>query len=139
MSSSDGPSPVVVPLGDGSFLVTREDGTVARAWAAMHEGVVWVFAGGRVYRAGAYGDRVTTAVAHMPGHDEADLSAPMPATVSAVHVTPGDQVAEGDVLITLEAMKMELPIRAPRAAAVTAVRCAVGDLVQPGTPLVDLA
>jgi biotin carboxyl carrier protein len=54
-------------------------------------------------------------------------------------VKPGDQVAEGDVLITLEAMKMELPIRAPRAAAVTAVRCAAGDLVQPGAPLVDLA
>ena len=138
MSSSDSPSFVVVPLGDGSFLVTHEDGTVARAWAAMHEGVVWVFAGGRVYRAGAHGDRVTTAVANMPGHDEADLSAPMPATVSAVHVTPGDQVAEGDVLITLEAMKMELPIRAPRDGVVSAVHCREGDLVQPGQVLIEL-
>ena len=130
---------MVVPLDDGAFLVTHEDGTVSRAWAAAHEGVVWVFVAGRVYRAGAHRDPVTTAAASTPGYDEAALSAPMPATVSAVHVKPGDQVAEGDVLITLEAMKMELPIRAPRSAAVTAVRCAAGDLVQPGAPLVDLA
>ena len=133
---------MVVPLDDGAFLVTHEDGTVSRAWAAAHAGVVWVFVAGRVYRAGAHRGTVTTAgraATSTPGYDEAALSAPMPATVSAVHVKPGDQVAEGDVLITLEAMKMELPIRAPRAAAVTAVRCAAGDLVQPGAPLVDLA
>jgi 3-methylcrotonyl-CoA carboxylase alpha subunit len=133
------PPHVVVPLGDGAFLVTHENGTVTRAWAAAHEDVVWVFIEGRVYRAGAHPDRVSSAVANTPSHDEVDLSAPMPATVSAVHVTPGDQVAEGDVLITLEAMKMELSIRAPRAGMVTAVRCRAGDLVQPGAPLVDLA
>jgi apolipoprotein D and lipocalin family protein len=37
------PPHVVVPLGDGAFLVTHENGTVTRAWAAAHEDVVWVF------------------------------------------------------------------------------------------------
>ena len=64
--------------------------------------------------------------------------APMPATVIAVNVQPGDAVKGGDVLILLEAMKMELPLRASADAIVSAVHCSAGDLVQPNVPLVDL-
>ena len=66
------------------------------------------------------------------------LSSPMPATVVKVHVIPGQHVRAGDVLIMLEAMKMELAIRAPRGATVGAVRCRVGEIVLPGVPLLDL-
>ena len=65
------------------------------------------------------------------------LAAPMPATVLRVNVTAGARVAEGDVLIALEAMKMELSIRAPRSGVISAVHCRNGDLVQPGTALVE--
>jgi biotin carboxyl carrier protein len=61
----------------------------------------------------------------------------MPATVIAVKVTPGQAVEAGDVLITLEAMKMELPIKAPRAGMVKSIACREGDLVQPGVPLLE--
>ena len=47
-------------------------------------------------------------------------------------------VSEGDTLIVLEAMKMELPIKAPRGGVVKAVHCAKGDLVQPGVNLLEL-
>ncbi|MXZ73028.1 MAG: acetyl/propionyl-CoA carboxylase subunit alpha [Acidobacteria bacterium] len=73
-----------------------------------------------------------------PRPDEDALCAPMPATVTAVAIAPGDTVTAGDALIRLEAMKMELAIRAPTGGHVTAVHCAVGDLVQPGRPLVTL-
>jgi 3-methylcrotonyl-CoA carboxylase alpha subunit len=66
------------------------------------------------------------------------LAAPMPATVIKVLVEPGAQVQRGDVLVLLEAMKMELPIRAPRDGRVKALHCRPGELVQPGTALVDL-
>ena len=66
------------------------------------------------------------------------LAAPMPGTVIAVAVGIGQQVRAGDLLLTLEAMKMELPIRAPRDGIVSAVRCAPGELVQPGPPLVEI-
>ncbi len=63
----------------------------------------------------------------------------MPATVTQVHVSPGQPVKAGDVLITLEAMKMELPIRATVDATVAAVHCRTGEMVQPGSPLVELS
>jgi biotin carboxyl carrier protein len=71
-------------------------------------------------------------------HGPGSLMAPMPATVVSVNARPGDSVKAGDVLILLEAMKMELPLRAPGDAVVSAVHCRPGDLVQPNVPLVDL-
>jgi 3-methylcrotonyl-CoA carboxylase alpha subunit len=65
------------------------------------------------------------------------LMAPMPATVIRVQVKPGDAVRKGDIVLVLEAMKMELPIRAPGEGIVAAVHCREGDLVQPDTALVE--
>jgi 3-methylcrotonyl-CoA carboxylase alpha subunit len=69
--------------------------------------------------------------------DRDALTPPMPATVVRVQVKAGQQVEQGDTLLVLEAMKMELPIRAPRAGTVKTIRCAEGQLVQPGDALVD--
>lgn len=72
-------------------------------------------------------------------HGNADtLASPMPATVISVLVSAGDRVAQGDTLVLLEAMKMELPLRAPHAGVVADVRCTPGALVQPGAALVTL-
>jgi acetyl/propionyl-CoA carboxylase alpha subunit len=68
-----------------------------------------------------------------------DLTAPMPATVIKVQVKPGDVVKKGDVVVVLEAMKMELPLRALGDAVVSAVRCRQGDLVQADATLVEFS
>ncbi|MEJ2885049.1 acetyl/propionyl/methylcrotonyl-CoA carboxylase subunit alpha [Actinomycetospora aeridis] len=68
-----------------------------------------------------------------------DPVAPMDATVVDVAVTAGDDVAAGAVLVVLEAMKMELPVRAPHAARVDAVHVAPGDRVTAGTALLVIA
>ena len=47
-------------------------------------------------------------------------------------------VAQGDLLLMLEAMKMEMPIRAPRDGRVKTIACQRGELVQPGIALVEL-
>ena len=68
-----------------------------------------------------------------------ELTAPMPATVTRLLVEPQTAVRSGDVLLMLEAMKMELAIRAPQDGTVGAIHCKAGDLVQPGVPLLDFA
>jgi 3-methylcrotonyl-CoA carboxylase alpha subunit len=67
------------------------------------------------------------------------LDAPMPARVTAVLVEPGQRVRKGDVLVKLEAMKMELAVRAPRDGSITSLACRAGELVQPGVALLELA
>ncbi|WP_285037098.1 biotin carboxylase N-terminal domain-containing protein [Plantibacter sp. ME-Dv--P-095] len=57
--------------------------------------------------------------ASAPGAVEPDVRTPMPGTVTAVHVTSGDDVAVGQSLVTVEAMKMEHLLTAPAAGVVT--------------------
>ena len=95
----------------------------------------WAHAGGYVF---LIEPRESGARRAAGAADHDALSAPMPATVVRVDVAPGDTVADGDIVVLLEAMKMELPIRAPRAGIVSRVNCRAGELVQPGEPLVEL-
>jgi 3-methylcrotonyl-CoA carboxylase alpha subunit len=62
---------------------------------------------------------------------------PMPGQVISVNVTPGDTVTQGDVLVVVEAMKMEHTITAPRPGTVKHVACAAGDRVEEGVELVE--
>ena len=66
------------------------------------------------------------------------LEAPMPATVTRIVASVGQRVAAGDVLVLLEALKMELAIRAPHDGTVARIACQAGAIVQPGIPLVEL-
>jgi len=72
-----------------------------------------------------------------PGSGTA-VKAPMPGTILAVNVTAGQQVAAGDILLILEAMKMENEILAPAAGRVTSVTAAQGTAVNTGDVLVTL-
>jgi acetyl-CoA carboxylase biotin carboxyl carrier protein len=60
------------------------------------------------------------------------------ATVWKIEVAPGDRVAEGDTLILLESMKMEIPVAAPRDGTVTAILVTEEQTVVEGEPLVTL-
>ena len=125
-------TPHIESRGRGQYVI--DDGGHRRGAFAVVDGTrTWVFVDGATYLVESVG-QVRTA-RHQ--HDDT-LSAPMPATVTQVHVAPGQQVHAGDVLITLEAMKMELPIRAAVDGTVSAVNCRQGEMVQPGTPLVEL-
>jgi acetyl/propionyl-CoA carboxylase alpha subunit len=67
------------------------------------------------------------------------VTAPMPATVINVQVKAGDAVKKGDILVVLEAMKMELPLRALGDGVVAAVHCRQGELVQADAILVEFS
>ncbi|HDZ9229675.1 TPA: sodium-extruding oxaloacetate decarboxylase subunit alpha [Vibrio cholerae] len=89
-----------------------------------------------------------THVAHAPSANNApapsaaegeNLAAPLSGNIWKIHASAGDEVAEGDVLLILEAMKMETEIRAPRAGVISVIEVNEGDAVQVGDALLVLA
>jgi biotin carboxyl carrier protein len=79
------------------------------------------------------GGRRSAGAAHDGG-----MEAPMPGIITKVMVVVGDEVAKGQPLVALEAMKMEHLIRAPREGKVKRVSASPGQMVQAGTALVEL-
>jgi 3-methylcrotonyl-CoA carboxylase alpha subunit len=72
-------------------------------------------------------------------HGTGRVLAPIPGRVASVLVAMGDAVVTGQVLVVMEAMKMELSLTAPADGVVALVCCAVGDMVQDGHELVELS
>ena len=68
-----------------------------------------------------------------------DVACPLAATVVAVNVKEGQTVKAGDLLVTLEAMKMSTPINSDRAGTVSKIYVSAGQSVQEGQPLVAIA
>ena len=135
----------VLSYSDDTCVVAVEGrSTVVRL--ARHESGCHAMAGGEAFlvtsaaeeRADSPDGAGPKATATSDGVDRDALCTPMPATVSAILVEPGQVVQAGDTLLRLEAMKMELAIRAPIDGRVKTVDCHAGDLVQPGRPLVGL-
>jgi glutaconyl-CoA/methylmalonyl-CoA decarboxylase subunit gamma len=77
--------------------------------------------------------------AHGAGAVSGTLTAPMPGTVIKVNVHTGSTVQAGDLLVVLEAMKMETPLLAPYDAIVETVHVEEGDRVAGGAVLVVLS
>ncbi|MBE3669318.1 oxaloacetate decarboxylase subunit alpha [Vibrio navarrensis] len=91
---------------------------------------------------------VTPSVAHTPATpatplpastDAEAVSAPLAGNIFKVHVQAGAPVEEGDILLILEAMKMETEIRAARSGIVQELNVKEGDSVTVGAPLLSLA
>lgn len=74
------------------------------------------------------------AASHAPAA-AGDGVSPLAGIVQAVEVTVGAKVNEGDLIITLEAMKMYTAINATSSGTITAILVKVGDAVEEGQPL----
>jgi acetyl-CoA/propionyl-CoA carboxylase biotin carboxyl carrier protein len=66
------------------------------------------------------------------------LTSPMQGTIVKIAVAEGDTVAEGDLMVVLEAMKMEQPLNAHKAGVVTGLAAAVGEVVRAGTVICEI-
>ncbi|MCW2608044.1 MAG: carbamoyl-phosphate synthase large subunit, partial [Frankiales bacterium] len=92
-------------------------------------------------RAGATTETVDALLPQLaaPAPDVDALSSPVAGTVVGVAVQPGEQVRRGQVLVVVEAMKMEHAVTAPSSGSVASVAVTVGQTVAQGLPLVQLS
>jgi oxaloacetate decarboxylase (Na+ extruding) subunit alpha len=123
-----------VPAAQGGSPVGPETYTVTVNGKAY---VVEVAEGGEIGQVAEQGNGATPASEPAAPSGEA-ITAPLAGNIFKVNVKPGDSVDEGDVVIILEAMKMETEVRAAGGGTVSAVRVAEGDSVAVGDTLVEL-
>ncbi|WP_286236865.1 sodium-extruding oxaloacetate decarboxylase subunit alpha [Neptuniibacter halophilus] len=101
--------------------------------------VVQVTEGGDISAVAPAAAPAAAAPAAAPAGDAEDVAAPLAGNIWKVQVAAGQAVQEGDVLVILEAMKMETEVRAARAGTVSTVDVKEGDAVQVGDTLLTLA
>lgn len=116
-----------------SWVEIEFEGTTHRFAAVKTSEGVWIGWRGRA----VFVPRETKDAAR--GIEEDTVRAPMTGKVVKVNATHGSRVREGDVLVILEAMKMEYRLAAPHDGIVEAVHCAEGQLVDLGKTLVTLS
>jgi len=148
-------APVTVRYEGAGYRLELPQGTLEASAELDAGGTLHAELGGRhmratVVRAGAELTLLVGGVSHTLTFEDPDarvasrdaaaghLSAPMPGKVLAVLVEPGQSVAAGARLVTLEAMKMEHTITAPAPGVVEEVRYRPGDLVEEGAELLSI-
>jgi 3-methylcrotonyl-CoA carboxylase alpha subunit len=121
----------------GQFLEVEVDDQVQRLRIVEVQQELHLFRGGRhaVLRL----NRSEDALQGSSAVEQGSLLTPLPGTIVATHVAPGQQVVRGAPLVTVEAMKMEHTLTAPYDGTVTRVAFAVAERVAAGAILVELA
>ncbi len=100
--------------------------------------VVEVAEGGEIGEVKEQGGGAQPAPAEAAPSSGEAITAPLAGNIFKVNVREGDSVEEGDVVIILEAMKMETEVRASGAGTVSAVKVSEGDSVAVGDTLIEL-
>jgi 3-methylcrotonyl-CoA carboxylase alpha subunit len=115
-------------------MIFRLDDRVVRAGTLVADDTVYVMRRGDTGRF----RRPRLSVDALAHGGAERVTSPMPGQVISVAVQPGDTVRAGDLLVVVEAMKMEHNVTAPRDGVVATVACAEGDRVEDGVELVTL-
>ncbi len=143
LENRDNPS-VFEPIPTGNETVTTDGGE--EVYTVTVDGidhVVTVGNGGDITgivpTSGGNSPAAAAGSAATPSSDAEGFPAPMAGSVFKVKVETGDAVEEGDVMIILEAMKMEITVVAPKAGTVVDIMVSEGDEVGLGDILVTLA
>ncbi|MDT0496412.1 biotin/lipoyl-containing protein [Algiphilus sp. W345] len=113
-------------LGDGRHRV-RAGEERREVHIAQHGDHIWIHVDGRAYALHRI-NPLDALAARGAGGGDSTLS-PMPGTILTVQVQPGDAVEAGQVLLTMESMKLEVTITAPHDGEIAEVLCAPGQTV----------
>jgi acetyl/propionyl-CoA carboxylase alpha subunit len=116
--------------------IVRIGGRTARVFATRQRNSIWVAVGPAQFE---FIPVETRGTRRTHGLATPEITAPMPGKVVKLPVAEGQQVEAGDVLVVLEAMKMETALHAESAAVVRQIRAAVGQMVDHGAVLLVLS
>jgi acetyl/propionyl-CoA carboxylase alpha subunit len=120
---------------DGSWVEIRGSGAPVRCAVSVGSRQVWVTCDGVTYVL----ERTHREAVRDQGAGAGDeIRAPMTGRVVRVAVAASAPVREGDLLLTIEAMKMEFKLTAPEDGTIAELRCAEGDRVELGQLLVRI-
>ena len=111
-------------------------GRMVAGFAEKIQGVTWLYIEGRTYCL-----RPEVAGRRGRGAGQADpavIAAPMPGKISKIVRAAGSSVAEGEVVLVMEAMKMEYSLKAAMAGTIQSITVQVGDQVLLGQILANL-
>jgi acetyl-CoA/propionyl-CoA carboxylase biotin carboxyl carrier protein len=122
---------VVVEVGGKRIEVTLPAVTVAAGWPGGAD------TPGRTVGSRPAGGRRAGKKAAAAASGDA-LTSPMQGTIVKIAVADGDEVAVGDLIVVLEAMKMEQPLNAHKAGVVSGLSASVGDVVATGAPICEI-
>lgn len=122
----------------GELVAIERDGELLPVRAAREGDRVFVGRAGRVFEVRRASVRPASRRSSMSADHGTGLTAPMPGRIRKTLVRPGDSILRGQVVLVLEAMKMEHAIRAPRDGTVTRLDHVEGDLVEAGAVLAEI-
>lgn len=138
-AQTDGVDPIEVSAAlelDLPWVILHVGGATHRCAVARDQSGIWVSLRGRTYHLESARSR-----AGGPSRTEDlgdEVRAPMTGTIIAVNVAKGANVKKGDLLVVMEAMKMEYRLEAEVNGTVLRVECTPGDMLDVGTLLVKL-
>lgn len=116
--------------------ILNVDGQRVQVWAQVLSNEIWMHFNGKTivkdFTTGSKRKRKGQA-----GNSKSDLLAPMPGKILAVKVSPGDDLKKDDLVVVMEAMKMEYSLKAPADCHVKQVLVSEGEQVTAKQKLVD--
>ncbi len=109
------------------------EGRTIKGFAAQKAGVLWLHAEGETWTVETSGRARRGSKAGAPSAaNPGEILAPMPGKIIKIMVPQGSKIAKGDVVIVMEAMKMEYTLKAQAEGVLSDVRCEAGDQVPLG-------
>ncbi len=118
-------------------IILNKDGERIQIWAQRLGNELWLHFKGKTF----VKDLSSSAKRRARGGASAgadDIIAPMPGKILSIKVREGDQLKKGDLIIVMEAMKMEYSLKAPQDCKVNKLLCSANDQVSLKQKLVDL-
>ena len=119
-------------------ITVEIDGRTVKGFAVLKNGVLWTHVNGETWTTETGPRRRGGKKSGSSSANPAEITAPMPGKIIKISAAQGSQVALGDVVIVMEAMKMEYTLKAQAAGRVGEIRAQAGEQVLLGQVLVKL-